>query len=178
MKQPKYLLQVALCMFTTLLIASCLNDKGDDQGALTINNEVIKLAAGEKSTAINKLDKFTFQEYQRNFNSVNSLQCPLNKVFHSNACRFYYGIPLNSSVPSLYNAYLNYWGNKKITSAILADSSEGKIVAKDSANYILAEFMMTPGKNILLGGAVSSDSSLIMSYYEQSNLKTRISNEK
>ena len=153
--------------------------EGDGAGRVTTaNNEVIKLADGEKSTKVNKMGKFSFDAYQHYFNNIPGYQCPLNKFFQSTACRFFYGIPVNGNVPAMFSALTQSLGSKKIVFNISADSNEAKIVSRDSANFVLVEIIKTPRRNLLLGGAVSNDSSLIMGYYLSSNLKNRVLNEK
>jgi hypothetical protein len=157
-------------------LSSCQSGDTEDR-LVTANGEIIKLEQGEKSTKVNKMDKFTFEAYQRYFNSITTYQCPLNKAFHSSKIRFYYGLPINVKIPVLYNSYLERWGSSKVVSCIQPDSSHAEILVKDSLNFILFELLLTSKNNFLLGGAVSTDSETIMSLYKEGNLKARILND-
>ncbi len=171
-----FLLFVLLALLPCTFLGCKAGDSADR--VTTANNEVVKLADGEKSTDVNKMDKFSFDAYQHYFNSLPGYQCPLNKFFHSNACRFFYGIPVNGDVPAIFAAFIESLGPKKVVFSISSDSNEAKIVTRDSTNFVLVEIVKTPRKNMLLGGAISNDSSLIMGYYLSSNLKNRVLDEK
>jgi hypothetical protein len=171
-----------LILFFTILVSpfffSCQSGGDSNNRLITPNNEIILLNAGEKCQNINKVDKFTFQTYERYFNSIGGIQCPLNKVFHSNTCRFFYGIPMDTDIYYFRTAFLNALALRKIP--VLSDTCSGeiKILFADSSTFVVVEFIKTKKNNLLAGMAMSSDSSLIARYYKESNLKTRILDEK
>ncbi len=163
-------------LFTAFMLGSC--QSGEKSKTITIaGNETIQLEADEKPMDLVKLDKVTMKKYEYYFNSLPGIQVPLNKVFFSRHSTFYYGVPIDGDVLRLYDVFLKKYGTTKIISAIQADTSDAKLLAKDSVNYILVQIIKTPAKNILLGGAVGKDSTAMRHYYESGNLRTRILNE-
>jgi len=157
-----------------VLLCSCNDDK-NNRTLRTANNEIIALQADEKALDLNKADKFTIKRYEHYFNALPSNQIPLNKIIQSRTCQYYFGIPLDGDVSSLYNAFQEKYANYIILKNINQNTTEANIFTKDSINFILITVIKTKENNYLLGGAVSKDSSLIMHHYETSNLRTRIS---
>jgi len=161
-----------------LLSSSCQSGGDSSKVLVTANNESIKLMPGDKPLELKYMDKATFEKYDLYFNSATNYQAPLNKIFINRGCTYYYGIPVSNSVADLYRQFSEKYGNRIITETLLADTTEGKIMARDSVYFILAEIVKTPGKSILLTGVISTDSVRIRDHYEKSDLKTRIINGK
>lgn len=176
--RKKQWMYVVVSAISLLVFGACQTNEDSKDRLITANNEVIKLADGEKAVASAHAGNAATGKYKKYFNSSAQYQAPLNKVFFGHACTFYYGIPLSDDAGALYTTILEAWKAKTIATAISADSSDGKLFIKDSLTYVLVEVIRTPRNNILLAGAVGNDSALLMSYYQNSNLRTRISDDK
>jgi hypothetical protein len=164
-----------LSLIVALVLFSSCGDNKNNRTLQTANNEIIALQADEKPLDLNKADKFTVKRYEHYFNALPANQIPLNKIFQSRTCQYYYGIPLDGDVASLYNAFQEKYANNTILKNINQNATEAQIFAKDSVNFILITVFKTEANNYLLGGAISKDSALLMHNFETSNLRTRIS---
>lgn len=164
-----------LSLIVALVLFSSCSDNKNSKTLHTANNEIIALQADEKPLDLNKADKFTIKRYEHYFNTLPGKQSPLNKIFQSRTCQYFYGIPLDGNVSSLYNAFQEKYTNNIILKNINQNATEANIFAKDSVNFILITVFKTEANNYLLGGAISKDSALLMHNFETSNLRTRIS---
>jgi hypothetical protein len=165
---------ILLLFMAAVALFSC-NGGENDRTLVTANNETITLEADEKPLDLKRADKFAVKKYEHYFNSLPGSQIPLNKMFQSRTCAFYYGIPLDGNVTMLYNAFKEKYQNNSIVADINQDATAARIFAKDSVNYILITLIKTKANNYLLGGAVSKDSAQMMRFFETNNLSTRVS---
>jgi hypothetical protein len=158
------------------LLMGCNTNSDNSTKLITANNVSIQLQIGEKTTDLNNADKASLKKYEQYFNRLPNHQIPLNKVFYGNHTTWYYGLPLDADVNTLFEAYRVKLAKNLIDNQPFSNN-EAALFAKDSGNFITISIFNTEDGKLLVGGAISSDSEYINSLYESHNIKQRTQNE-